>query len=59
VGYLPSSLRLPPVDIAGETQRRLSNSLRQFAGLPIELTPARMLLSISRRCAFASAIQTV
>jgi hypothetical protein len=33
-------LALPPVDIVGELQRRLSNSLRQFASLPIELTPA-------------------
>jgi hypothetical protein len=33
-------LRLPPVDIAGERPRRLGNSLRQFASLPIELTPA-------------------
>jgi hypothetical protein len=40
VGYLPSKLRLPPDDIAGEPQRRLSNSLRQFASLPMELTPA-------------------
>jgi hypothetical protein len=33
-------LRLPPVEIAGERQRRLSISLRQFASLPIESTPA-------------------
>jgi len=35
--------RLPRIDIAGEPQRRLSNGLRHFASLPIELTPARML----------------
>jgi hypothetical protein len=27
-------------DIAGEPRRKLSNSLRQFAALPIELKPA-------------------
>ena len=32
--------RVARIDIAGEPRRKLSNSLRQFASLPIELTPA-------------------
>jgi cytochrome P450 len=32
--------RVERIDIAGEPRRKLSNSLRQFAALPIELKPA-------------------
>jgi cytochrome P450 len=32
--------RVKRIDIAGEPRRKLSNSLRQFASLPIELIPA-------------------
>ena len=32
--------RVARIDIAGEPRRKLSNSLRQFAALPIELKPA-------------------
>jgi cytochrome P450 len=32
--------RVAAIDIVGEPRRKLSNSLRQFASLPIELTPA-------------------
>jgi cytochrome P450 len=32
--------RVERIDIAGEPRRKLSNSLRQFASLPIELKPA-------------------
>ena len=32
--------RVARIDIAGEPVRRLSNSLRQFASLPVELVPA-------------------
>jgi 4-methoxybenzoate monooxygenase (O-demethylating) len=33
--------RVERIDINGEPQRKLSNSLRQFAGLPVELIAAR------------------
>ena len=33
--------RVKRIDIVGEPQRRLSNSLRQFAGLPVELIAAQ------------------
>jgi len=32
--------RVERIDIVGEPQRKLGNSLRQFASLPVELTPA-------------------
>jgi 4-methoxybenzoate monooxygenase (O-demethylating) len=32
--------RVARIDLAGEPQRRLSNTLRQFASLPVELIPA-------------------
>ena len=32
--------RVARIDIAGEPRRKLGNSLRQFASLPIELKPA-------------------
>ena len=32
--------RVSHIEIAGEPQRKLNNTLRQFASLPIELTPA-------------------
>ena len=33
--------RVERIDIVGEPQRKLSNSLRQFAGLPVELIAVR------------------
>ncbi len=33
--------RIERIDIVGEPQRKLSNSLRQFASLPVELIAAR------------------
>jgi 4-methoxybenzoate monooxygenase (O-demethylating) len=32
--------RAARIDIVGEPRRKLNNSLRQFASLPVELTPA-------------------
>jgi cytochrome P450 len=32
--------RFERIEIVGEPKRKLNNSLRQFASLPIELTPA-------------------
>jgi cytochrome P450 len=32
--------RVARIEIAGEPERKLNNTLRQFAKLPIELTPA-------------------
>ena len=32
--------RVERIDIVGEPRRKVSNSLRQFASLPIELKPA-------------------
>jgi len=40
VGYLPSNLPLPPVELPANPSAGLSNSRRQSASLPIELTPA-------------------
>jgi hypothetical protein len=33
--------RVKRIDIVGEPQRKLSNSLRQFASLPVELIAAQ------------------
>ena len=33
--------RVERIDIVGESQRKLSNSLRQFASLPVELIAAQ------------------
>jgi cytochrome P450 len=33
--------RVERIDIVGEPQRKLSNSLRQFASLPVELIAAQ------------------
>jgi hypothetical protein len=41
VGVTALAACVERIDIVGEPQRRLSNSLRQFASLPVELMAAQ------------------